>query len=275
MDGLKAVAEEGPQIILNVSCLEQDRIHTEENEMRNEEMDWTEISKTKELDTIRSAVDLLDPNERDARGRTPLMLCIMNRMPVEGIRLLLEKGVDLEAEDKLGDTALKKAVKFKQAETVKLLLEFGASLDSPYGILGTAWNAARRNKTMADLLLGTNGAVRLTLDPREQEIVDGILYEESIDDMCSRIRELSSPELIHAVVDGYNWDDGPEPMIAAYENPACAEITLLDMYELMEADYWLDMDEEEWSHNEEYRLWRRLAEGLQKKGASADAMEDR
>jgi len=249
-----------------------DRMHRDENEKRNEKMDWTGISKSKDLESIRSAADLLDSNERDTRGRTPLMQCITNRMPAEGIKLLLDKGVDLEAEDKLGDTALKKAVKFKQKETIKLLLEYGARTDSPHGILGTAWNAARKDKSLADLLLGTKGAVRLTLDPREQEIVDGILYEESLDDMCSRIRELSSPELIHAVVNGYNWDDGPEPMIAACENPACAKITLLDMYELMEAEYWLDMDEEEGSQHAEYRRWRRLAEGLLEKGVSEAAM---
>ncbi|WP_258168503.1 ankyrin repeat domain-containing protein [Paenibacillus sp. AR247] len=115
-------------------------------------MEWTEASKSKELETVRAAVDQLDPNERDARGRTPLMLFITNRMPVDGIKLLLEKNVDLEAEDKLGDTALKKAVKFKQPETVKLLIANGAQLNSPHGILGTAWQAARMDKAMADLL---------------------------------------------------------------------------------------------------------------------------
>ncbi|GIO29424.1 MULTISPECIES: ankyrin repeat domain-containing protein [Paenibacillus] len=142
-------------------------------------MNWNEVGKSKDVDSVRLAAERLDPNERDARGRTPLMLCITNRMPAEGIRLLLEKGADLEAEDKLGDTALKKAVKFKQTETVKLLLEFGAKLDSPHGILGTAWNAARLDETMADLLLNTKGAVRLTLDKQEREIVDGILCLES------------------------------------------------------------------------------------------------
>ncbi|MDR9855059.1 DUF4274 domain-containing protein [Paenibacillus sp. VCA1] len=206
------------------------------------------------MDAVRLAAERLDPNERDARGRTPLMLCITNRMPPEGIRLLLEKGSDLEAEDKLGDTALKKAVKFKQTETVKLLLEFGAKLDSLHG-MGTAWNAARLDKSMADLLLNTKGAVRLTLDKQERKIVDGILCLESLEDMCGRIRQLSSSVLLHAVLDGYNWDDGPEPMIAAFENPAIADITLLDMYELTDAEYWLGMDGDEW------KISRKAADG--------------
>ncbi|WP_423489648.1 DUF4274 domain-containing protein [Lysinibacillus agricola] len=138
-------------------------------------------------------------------------------------------------------------------------------MNSPKGILATAWNAARMNNAIADLLLNTKGAIRLTLDSEEQRKVDNILYEESLDKMCSMIRELSSPELLHAVVNGYNWDDGPEPMIAAFENPACAEITLLDMYELMDGDYWLEQDEEELAKSSWKCPWRRLAEELTKK----------
>lgn len=228
-------------------------------------MDWTAASKSKELEIVRLAVDRLDPNERDARGRTPLMLFITNRMTVDGIKLLLEKNIDLEAEDRLGDTALKKAVKFKQTETVKLLIANGAQLNSPHGILGTAWQAARMDKAMADLLSNTDGAVRLTLNAEEQRIVDGILYEESLDEVASRIRGLSSSVLLHAVVNGYNWDDGPEPMIAAMENPDCAEITMLDMYALLDADYWLGMKEADAAASEEGRKWRRLAERLKEK----------
>ncbi|WP_334074930.1 DUF4274 domain-containing protein [Paenibacillus sp. A14] len=222
-------------------------------------MNWNEVSRTKDLDTVRNAAAELDVNERDDRGRTPLMLFLTNRMPIEAIGVLLDAGADLEAEDKLGDTALKKAVKFKQKEAIRKLLETGAKLDSPKGILATAWNAARGNKEIADLLLGTAGAVRLTLTPQEQEVVDDILYEESGKDMCDKIRRLDSPVLLHAVVDGYNWDDGPEPMLCAFGNPAIPEITLFDMYELLDGDYWLEKDESELAESLEGELWRELA----------------
>ncbi len=229
------------------------------------QMNWLEVSKSKDIEIIRAGVNQLDPNERDSRGRTPIMLFVMNRMPLEGIKLLLERNIDLEAEDKLGDTVLKKAVKFKQVEEIKLLLEYGVELNSAKGILATAWNTARMNNAIADLLLNTKGAIRLTLDAEEQREVDDILYEESLAKMCSMIRELSYPVLLHAVVNGYNWDDGPEPMIVAFENPACAEITLLDMYELMDGDYWLEQDEEELAKSSWKCPWRRLAEELTKK----------
>ncbi|WP_195575116.1 hypothetical protein [Paenibacillus sp. 1001270B_150601_E10] len=43
---------------------------------------------------------------------------------------MIEQGADLEAEDKLGDTALKKAVKFKQIDAKMKHIHAGAKLDS-------------------------------------------------------------------------------------------------------------------------------------------------
>ena len=37
-------------------------------------MEWTEVSKSKDLEVVREAISKLDVNERDARERTPLML---------------------------------------------------------------------------------------------------------------------------------------------------------------------------------------------------------
>jgi ankyrin repeat protein len=224
-------------------------------------MNWTEVCKTKDVEALRKAVHELDVNEQDERGRTPLMLLLTNRMPVEAVDLIIERGADLEIEDKLGDTALKKAVKFNQTDALGRLLEAGARLDSPQGIMGTAWSMARsRSKETADLLLATPGAVRLTLTVEEQEILDGILYEESVQLVCSKISTLDSPVLLHAVVNGYNWDDGPEPMLAVFHHSACLEITLLDMYELLDGDYWLEQEVSAESEND--MLWRQLAEGL-------------
>jgi len=225
-------------------------------------MNWVEISKSKDVEQARAAVGVLDINEQDDRGRTPLMLYLTNRMPTEAIRCLLESGPDLEVEDKLGDTALKKAVKFKQIEAIQLLIEHGVKLDAPLGIQASAWNAARRNPDIADMLLDTKGAVRLKLTQVEQSVVDEILYEESSEKAVAQIRALDSAVLLHAIVNGYNWDDSPEPMIAACEHPECAEITRLDMAELLDADYWLEMDEDEVSEREDGPAYRQLAEQL-------------
>ncbi|WP_208920239.1 DUF4274 domain-containing protein [Paenibacillus uliginis] len=224
-----------------------------------------EVSKSKDAQIAASAAKVLDINARDERGRTPLMLFLTNKMPPDAIKVLLMNGADLEAEDKLGDTALKKAVKFKQTEALKLLLEYGAKLDSPLGILGTAWNSARSDKSMADLLLETEGAIRLTLTKAEQERVDDLLYEESKKKAYDKIRQLDSPVLLHAVVNGYNWDDGPESMMAVFENPVCAEITLLDMYDLMDGDYWLEEDESNLDDLDEGKRFRELASKLKEK----------
>ncbi|MEK8130841.1 DUF4274 domain-containing protein [Paenibacillus filicis] len=229
-------------------------------------MNWTDISKTKDLEAVRKAVVELNVNERDERGRTPLMLLVTNRMSAQAIDLLIEQGADLEAKDRLGDTALKKAVKFNQKEAIVRLLAAGAMLDSPDGILATAWNSARgRSKEIADLLLGTTGAVRLILTTEERETLDDLLYEPSLQAMCDKIRRLDSAVLLHAVVNNYNWDDGPEPMIAVFRNPVSPEISLLDMYDLLDGDYWMEADERDFAESEQYALWRELAEGLQQK----------
>lgn len=229
-------------------------------------MNWKEVSDTKDLDVVRKAIAELDVNEQDERGRTPLMLFLTNRMPLQAIELLIEQGAKLELEDKLGDTALKKAVKFNQPDALMKLIEAGAKLDSPRGILATAWNAAReKNLYMADLLLNTEGAIRLLLTAQEEEIVDEILYEESLSRMSKKIRLLDSSVLLHAVVNGYNWDDGPEPMLAAFENSATPMITLIDMFDLMEGDYWLEKDESELQNSAEEMRWLELATRLKAK----------
>lgn len=223
-------------------------------------MDWITVSKSKEISQVHEALRQLDIHERDARGRTPLLIFLTNRASLEAIKVLLEHGAELEATDKLGDTALKKAAKFQQKDAVQLLLEYGARLDSSGGILESAWNVARsKDFSLADMLIDTTGAVRLTLTDAEDKMVEDLLHQESQEAICRDIKEVSSAEFLHAIVQRYNWDNGPEAMIAVSENPACAEITMLDMYDLLEGDYWLELEE---PLNPEYRACKKLAEKL-------------
>ncbi|WP_195575117.1 hypothetical protein [Paenibacillus sp. 1001270B_150601_E10] len=48
-------------------------------------MNGKDISKSKDLDMVRIAAAVLNINEPDERGRTPLMLFLTNRMPVQAI----------------------------------------------------------------------------------------------------------------------------------------------------------------------------------------------
>lgn len=225
---------------------------------------WAEIARTKNVHAVRTAAGELDVNERDERGRTPLMLFMTYKLPPDAVEILLERGAELEIEDKLGETALLKAIKFHQSGAVKLLLKYGARIDSPQGIRSTPWNAAVAggDRALADLLMDTRGAVRLTLMPDEQQALDRLLNEENSHKLLQAVRETDSPVLLHAFVNNYNWHNGPEPMLTAIENPACAEITLLDMYDLADGDYWLDLREEEYGDHEEKIRFRKLAERL-------------
>ncbi|WP_251577062.1 DUF4274 domain-containing protein [Paenibacillus sp. MER TA 81-3] len=91
---------------------------------------------------------------------------------------------------------------------------------------------------------------------QEQETIDEILYEESLSRMSKKIRLLDSPVLLHAVVNSYNWDNGPEPMLSIFENPATPKITLMDMYELMEGEYWLEKDDSDLQKSAEGMRWK-------------------
>lgn len=230
-------------------------------------MNWKDTSKTSSIDEVRSALEHLDVNERDERGRTPLMLFITNKKPAEMIAALLEHGADLEAADKLGETALIKAVKFKQHVIISLLIEHGAELNPAAGVTQSAWYTAKQkhDNTAADLLLATRGSVRLTLTAEEQAGLDAILYEESQQAVCRQIQQLDNAVLLHAWVNQYNYDDGPVPLLQAVRNEHCAWITMHDMHDLIEADYWLEMESDEIERRLEGTQWYELAALLKQK----------
>ncbi|MCQ4085785.1 DUF4274 domain-containing protein [Saccharibacillus sp. JS10] len=225
---------------------------------------WAEIARTKNVHAVRTAAGELDVNERDSRGRTPLMLFMTYKLPTEAVEILLEKGAEIEVTDKMGETALLKAIKFQQEGAVKLLLKYGARLDSPRGIRTTPWNAAasRGDRAVADLLMETRGAIRLTLTEDEQNLLDQLLNEEDRHKALEAVQSLDSAVLLHAFVNAYNWDDGAELMVAVMENSACAEITLLDMYDLADGDYWLELRKEEYEDDAHRTAFRKLAESL-------------
>lgn len=228
-------------------------------------MDWLSIAKSKDIDQVREAVSILDVSERDERGRTPLMLFLTYRMPAEGIEMLIEQGAEIDAKDKLGDSVLKKAIKFKQKEAITLLLEHGVQLNSANGITSTPWYYAKGDHEIADMLLATEGSVRTKLTAQEQEAVDEILYEENITTILNKVKKITSAEILHAYVNGFNWDDDLAPMEVVVANPACMEVTLHDMYELLDGDMWLEMDQEELEDTYEGERYQKLALVLKEK----------
>ena len=67
--------------------------------------------------------NLEDINKIDRMGRTPLIYAIVQRKTRDMIETIIKYGANLELRDKLGDTALKKAIKFKRIDVVELLIE--------------------------------------------------------------------------------------------------------------------------------------------------------
>ncbi|MBN1049475.1 ankyrin repeat domain-containing protein [Clostridium botulinum] len=176
--------------------------------------------------------NLEDIDKKDSRGRTPLINSIVQRKAIDVIESIIMAGANLELIDKLGDTALKKAIKFKRIDVVELLIKHGINIQSE-NIENSPWFFARKNKKIADILLGTKGAIRLTLSSDEENTLEELLYNEDIDYICSKIENLDSPEILHAFILEFNYDDEWLPIVSVLKNDNCKEITAIEIIELL------------------------------------------
>ncbi len=177
-------------------------------------------------------LNLEDIDKKDSRGRTPLINSIVQRKAIDVIESIIMAGANLELIDKLGDTALKKAIKFKRIDVVELLIKHGVNIQSE-NIENSPWFFARKNKKIADILLGTKGAIRLTLSRDEENTLEELLYNEDIDYICSKIENLDSPEILHAFILEFNYDDEWLPIVSVLKNDNCKEITAIEIIELL------------------------------------------
>lgn len=184
----------------------------------------------KNIENIKS--NLEDIDKKDSKGRTTLINSIVQRKPIDIIESIIMEGANLELKDKLGDTALKKAIKFKMIDVVELLIKRGVNIQSE-NIENSPWFFARKNKKIADILLETKGSIRLTLSSDEENILEELLYNEDIDDICSKIENLDSPEILHAFILDFNYDDEWLPIITVLNNDNCKEITAIEIIELL------------------------------------------
>ncbi|WP_410984490.1 ankyrin repeat domain-containing protein [Bacillus cereus] len=170
-----------------------------------------EAIKNKNLDQFIEAIPKANIDEQDQFGRTPLHYVIIKKAPIEMFERLLAAGAKTTIKDRLHESVFSKAIKFGNKQAVECLIKNEVELNHPAGIKKTPWFAARHNPEIADLLLGTKGAVRLRLTESEQEIIDCCLYGEGVE-VESYFTELNTPVLLHAFVLHFNWDDELQPM---------------------------------------------------------------
>ncbi|NFT08083.1 ankyrin repeat domain-containing protein [Clostridium botulinum] len=173
-----------------------------------------------------------DIDKKDSRGRTPLINSIVQRKAIDVIESIIMVGANLELIDKLGDTALKKAIKFKRIDVVELLIKHGVNIQSE-NIENSPWFFTRKNKKIADILLDTKGAIRLTLSRDEENTLEELLYNEDIDYICSKIENLDSSEILHAFILEFNYDDEWLPIISVLKNENYKEITVIEIIGLL------------------------------------------
>lgn len=96
-------------------------------------------AKYEDVRALRTVLGLgVDPNTRDPNNNwTPVMWAAV-RGCAECVHLLADRGADLEARGRMGQTALILSVRWGQAESARALLERGAD---PRGRDRDSWNA--------------------------------------------------------------------------------------------------------------------------------------
>jgi ankyrin repeat protein len=76
-----------------------------------------------------------DPNLKDREGNSPLGVAAMTAFP-DGVRVMLASKAQVDAANSRGETPLIKAVHIRDADSVELLLKFGADPDRTDNLAG-------------------------------------------------------------------------------------------------------------------------------------------
>ena len=93
-----------------------------------------------------------NPNVRDKKGVTPLMLATQIRF-VDGVRALLAKNAKIDETNNQGETALIRAVQLRDTELTRLLLAKGANPDRTDTLAGlSARDYAARDRRASAVL---------------------------------------------------------------------------------------------------------------------------
>ncbi len=191
------------------------------------------------IEELKKAAVIENVNEQDDQGRTPLHYAIVKKSPIKIFKELIDFGANPSIKDQVYETVLYKAIKFKNKEAVKILMNTGMQLDNPLGIKFTPWFLAKDTPEIADLMLSsTKGAIRLTLTEEERNIIDDMVNSD-INYEMENINKLNTSELLHGFVLNFNWNKDIEPMEAVLRNPLCKEITAIEMFERVDGDNWL------------------------------------
>ena len=128
-----------------------------------------------DVDALRLLLDKgADVNRADEAGVTPLFIvCLMGH--VDAVRLLLEKGVDVDRPNNKGQTPLHVACRKGHEECVKLLLEANATVELPAAASLVAERGSREARALASpvgafaLALGAAVLALLVRDVLERE----------------------------------------------------------------------------------------------------------
>ena len=135
--------------------------------------------QTGDVELAKALVEVgADPLAKDNQGRTAVMLAGSRTGEATEVNqlvdLLLGWGVDIDAVDKNGETAMHSAAYRDRPETIKLLAQRGASV--------SVWNRPNRHGSTPLLIAaGYRGPASFRPQPRAEAAIRGVMAESGID----------------------------------------------------------------------------------------------
>lgn len=205
------------------------------------------LIKEKYYDEIINYYTSENINETDKFGRTILHNLIINKCPLNVFKDMICKGANPYIKDKSKQNSMIKAIKFKDVDVIKYLIEYGFELNSNIGIVDTPWFFARNDDNIADLLMSTLGSIRLELSKEETTLIEELLYDE---ECYKKIDKLNTSELIHGFILRFNYDDDLKVIKYLLENPLCKEITAIEVFQLLDGKYMLEHEKSKYNESE-------------------------
>ena len=151
-------AQKGYTIMLRL-LLEHDPVTTEKMINMRTKSDLSALELVCDKDLVEIARMLIkhgvDVNKEDSKGRNALHFAIDTDCSAAFVNVILENGVNVQHQDKFGETAMKNAFLFEKYEIIKLLMDAGLSLDkcNKKGVSLAHWVAKWGTNSMARFLV--------------------------------------------------------------------------------------------------------------------------
>lgn len=133
------------------------------------------IAKIRQTDLLRQLnTDKSDMNAIDETGETLLTAAVKNNADIDFIRLLLEKGAQVNQNNADGENALDLALNSKNIATAAFLIENGADINKPHNDRTYLMDCDRNSANLTDLLIQNKADVSYVTSAGETALMAAV-----------------------------------------------------------------------------------------------------